>query len=325
MTTVNYRQALNRALHDSLADDQDVFLCGEDIGAAGGVFKITDGLQELFGAQRVLDTPISEQAIVGLAIGAAMRGLRPVAELMFADFAGVAFDQLANQLAKYRYMTGGQVALPVTIRLVGGIASGFGAQHSQTTENWLLNVPGLKIAVPATPADAYGLLRSAIADDDPVLVFEHKGLLGSRGELPADPEPVPLGKANVVRSGQHVTVVASQVMLRRCVQAAEQLAADGISAEVIDPRTLAPLDTDTIGDSVARTHHLVVVEEAPKAGSWGATLVAVITERWFAALAAAPALVAAADTPIPYAPVLEELWAPTVERIVARIRATVSE
>jgi acetoin:2,6-dichlorophenolindophenol oxidoreductase subunit beta len=319
MTKVNYRQALNRALRDSLADDQDVFLCGEDIGAAGGVFKITDGLQELFGAHRVLDTPISEQAIVGLAIGAAVRGLRPVAELMFADFVGVAFDQLA----KYRYMTGGQVTLPVTIRLAGGIVGGFGAQHSQTTENWLLNVPGLKIAVPATPADAYGLLRSAIADDDPVLVFEHKGLLGTRGELPARPEPVRLGKATVVRPGQHVTVVASQLMLRRSVQAAEQLAGDGISAEVIDPRTLAPLDADTIGESVARTHHLVVVEEAPKAGSWGATLVAVIAERWFGALAAAPALVAAADTPIPYAPVLEQSWAPTVERIVAQIRATV--
>ena len=205
-------------------------------GAAGGAFKCTAGLFERFGPTRVRDTPISEQAIVGAALGAAIMGLRPVAEIMFADFAGVCFDQLANQLAKYRYMTGGQALVPVTIRMANGAGAGFAAQHSQCVENWFLSIPGLKIAVPATPADLYGLLRSAIRDDNPVLVFEHKNLFAMKGSVPEGGGLVPLGVAATVRPGRDVTVVATQQMRHRAVEAAERLQVDGIDAEVIDPR-----------------------------------------------------------------------------------------
>jgi pyruvate/2-oxoglutarate/acetoin dehydrogenase E1 component len=315
MSAVTYREAINRAIADALAEDANVFLLGEDVAQAGGVFKTTEGLLERFGPGRVLDTPISEQAIVGAAIGAAVRGLRPLAELMFADFAGVCFDGIANQLAKYRYMTGGQVTCPVTIRLASGGGVGFGAQHSQCVENWFLNVPGLKLVVPATPADAYGLLRAAIRDDDPVLFFEHKGLFNATGELPDDAAPAELGRAAVVRVGTDVTVVATQLMLHRAHEAADRLAGDGVSVELIDPRTLAPLDAAAIVASVKRTNRLVVVQEAPSAGSWGATVVARVLQDAFEMLDAPPAIVAADDTPVPYAAALEEAWLPSVERI----------
>jgi len=322
MAEVTYKEAINQALADCLAADEAIFMIGEDIAAAGGVFKTTVGLQERFGAERVRDTPISEQAILGLAIGASMQGMRPIAELMFADFAGVAFDQLANQLAKYRYMTGGQVALPVTVRLANGIPGGFGAQHSQTCENWFLNIVGLKIAVPGTPADAYGLLRAAIEDDDPVLVFEHKGLFNSKGELAADAGPVELGRAAVVREGDDVTLLATQLMRQRALEAAEILAAESISAEVVDPRTLVPLDMETIGASVERTNNLVIVQEAPPAGSWGATVIARIVAERFDSLDSPPILVGGDETPIPFAHELEQAWIPTPERIAASVRAT---
>ncbi|HWM10552.1 MAG TPA: alpha-ketoacid dehydrogenase subunit beta [Solirubrobacteraceae bacterium] len=321
MTELTYREAINRAIAAELEADDDVFLIGEDVAAAGGVFKTTEGLQERFGAHRVLDTPISEQAIVGTAIGAAVQGLRPLAEIMFADFAGVCFDQIANQLAKYRYMTGGQVELPVTIRLANGAGAGFAAQHSQPVENWFLNVPGLKIVTPATPGDAYGLLRAAIRDPDPVLFFEHKSLLNVRGPLAA---VVPLGRAEVVRSGDDVTVVASQLMRHRALQAAEALAADGIEVELIDPRTLVPFDFEAVRQSVERTNRLVVVQEATLAGSWGATLAARVAIDAFEALDAPPAIVGGDDTPIPYAGVLEDAWLPDADRIAEAIRRTVS-
>ena len=321
MTELTYREAINRAIAAELEADDDVFLIGEDVAAAGGVFKTTEGLQERFGARRVLDTPISEQAIVGTAIGAAVQGLRPLAEIMFADFAGVCFDQIANQLAKYRYMTGGQVELPVTIRLANGAGAGFAAQHSQPVENWFLNVPGLKIVTPATPGDAYGLLRAAIRDPDPVLFFEHKSLLNVRGPLAA---VVPLGRAEVVRSGDDVTVVASQLMRHRALQAAEALAADGIEVELIDPRTLVPFDFEAVRQSVERTNRLVVVQEATLAGSWGATLAARVAIDAFEALDAPPAIVGGDDTPIPYAGVLEDAWLPDADRIAEAIRRTVS-
>jgi pyruvate dehydrogenase E1 component beta subunit len=324
MAEATYKQAINQAIGDALASDGDVFFFGEDVGAAGGAFKTTEGLQARFGPERVLDTPISEQAIVGLAIGAAMRGLRPLAEIMFADFAGVAFDQVANQLAKYRYMSGGQVKLPVTIRFANGAGGGFGAQHSQAAENWLLNVPGLKIVVPATPADAYGLLRSAVADDDPVLYFEHKNLFNLKGELAEEPPPIEIGRAEVVRAGDDVTVVATQLMRHRALEAAEALAEQEISVEVIDPRTLVPLDLATIGESVDRTNRLVVVQEAPPGGSWGAALIARVAEERLEMLDAPPALIAADETPIPYADPLERAWMPSVERIGERIRSTLA-
>jgi pyruvate dehydrogenase E1 component beta subunit len=322
MGTVSYREAINRGIADALDADERVFLIGEDIAAAGGVFKTTGGLQARFGPSRVRDTPISEQAIVGLAIGSAIQGLRPIIELMFADFAGVAFDQLANQLAKYRYMTGGQVTLPVTVRLANGGSGGYAAQHSQAAENWFLNVPGLKLAVPATPADAYGLLRAAVLSDDPVLVFEHKALLNLQGELPDAPDTVELGRAVIARPGTDVTVVATQLMLHRALEAADILRSESISLEVINPRTLIPLDVESVGDSVARTNNLIVVQEAPAGGSWGATLIAHIVGGWFDELDSPPLLVASDDTPIPYSPPLEHAWMPTTERIVTAVQET---
>src|SRR3984885_8359863 len=252
MSETSYRQAITQALADELESDQTVFILGEDGGAAGGGFKTTGGLFERFGADRVLDTPISEQAIVGTAIGAAISGLRPVAEVMFADFAGGCFDQIANELAKYRYMTAGQYSVPVTIRMANGAGGGFGAQHSQSVENWFLNVPGLKICVPATPADAYALLRSALRAPDPLLFFEHKSLFGVTGPVDRD-ATVEIGAAEIVRAGEHATVLVTQMMRQRAVEAAERLSGGGIGLGVIDLRTLMPFDAKTVGESVART------------------------------------------------------------------------
>lgn len=321
--TVTYRSAITRAMADALAADDKVFMLGEDIGAAGGAFKTTEGLHERFGGERVRDTPISEQAIVGAAIGSAVQGLRPVAEIMFADFAGVCFDQIANQLAKYRYMTGGQVSTPVTIRMANGVSGGFGAQHSQTAENWFLSIPGLKIVTPATPADAYGLFRTAVEDDDPVLYFEHKGLFNSKGELAEKPDHIPFGEADIVRAGEDVTVVATQMMRHRAEEAASDLAGEGISVELIDPRTLVPFDFDTIRQSIEKTNRLVVVQEATVGGSWGATLVAEVVEQHLELLDSPPAMVAGDPTPLAYSGELEEAWLPTSERISAAIKQSI--
>ncbi len=268
------------------------------------------------------DTPICEQAIVGTAIGAAIMGLRPIAELMFADFAGVAFDQIANQLAKYRYLTGGQAGLPVTVRLANGAGAGFAAQHSQAAENWFLNVPGLKIAVPGTVEDCYGLLRAAVRDDNPVLVFEHKNLLGLKGEIPST--PCRLGEAALVRPGRDVTVVASQQMRHRAMEAAEQLEGEGISLEVIDPRTLVPFDDETVAASLQRTARLLVVQEGPPGGGWGASLIARMTQGHFECFDVPPRLLASAETPVPYAGCLEEAWLPGSDDVVAAARDLVA-
>jgi pyruvate/2-oxoglutarate/acetoin dehydrogenase E1 component len=321
VSVVTYKQAIKEALADALEEDGAVFMIGEDIGAAGGAFKTTEGLIDQFGPERVLDTPISEQAIIGTAIGAAIKGLRPVAELMFADFAGVCFDQIANQLAKYRYMTGGQVTMPVTIRMANGAGAGFSSQHSQTVENWFLNVPGLKIAVPGSPADAYGLLRAAIRDDDPVLYFEHKAMFNLKGELDGR-EVLPLGRAAVVRQGSDVTVVATQLMRARCQEAAETLDGEGVAVELIDPRTLVPFDLETITASVERTNRLVVVQESSAPGSWGASLISDVVREYFESLDAPPVLVCGDNTPVPYAGPLEAAWLPSPERITESIRAS---
>jgi len=315
---VNYRNAVALAIADELEADPRTLLFGEDVGAAEGVFKSTVGLFERFGPRRVRDTPISEQAIVGTAIGAAIMGLRPIAEIMFADFAGVAFDQIANQLAKYRYMTGGQVTLPVTIRFASGAGAGFGSQHSQATENWFLNVPGLKLAVPGTVNDVYWLLRAAIRDDNPVLVFEHKNLMGQRGVI--SEQPVPLGEAEVVRQGKDVTIVAAQQMRHVAAEAAERLAGEGVEATLIDPRTIVPFDIASVAGSLEQTARLVVVQESPPGGSWGATLVSRIATEHFELLDAPPALVSADNTPIPFAGNLEEAWLPSADRVVDEVR-----
>jgi pyruvate dehydrogenase E1 component beta subunit len=323
MREITFRQALTQAFEEELARDESVFILGEDVGAAGGAFKATEGLYERFGARRVIDTPISEQAIVGAAIGAAVMGLRPVAEIMFADFAGVCHDQIANELAKYRYMTNGQVAVPVTLCLANGAGNGFGAQHSQSVENWFLNFPGLKIVAPATPADAYGLLKAAIRDPDPVLFFQHKNIYTRRGPAPLADEPIELGVADVAREGSDVTIVATQLMRHRALEAAELLAAEGVQAEVIDPRTLVPLDLDTIADSVAKTNRLVVVQECSQAGSWGASLIAALLPEHFESFDAAPAIVGGDETPIPHAGELEAAWMPSAARIADAVRGLV--
>lgn len=314
---ISYREVIARAIAAELESDPDVVLIGEDVGAAGGAFKTTVGLFETFGARRVRDTPISEQAIVGAAIGAALMGMRPIAEIMFADFAGVCFDQIVNQLAKYRYMTNGQAHVPVTIRMANGAGAGFGAQHSQSAENWFLNIPGIKIAVPGTVEDLYGLLRAAVRDDDPVLVFEHKNLFGLKGSVPDLHAVISLGSAAVVRPGTTVTVVATQQMRHRAVEAAGRLAADGIELEVIDPRTLVPFDLETVVTSLEKTARLLVVEECPQGGSWGASLVARLAADHFDLFDAPPTIVAAPDTPVPYADVLERAWLPSSSDIVA--------
>lgn len=324
MTQINYRQVIARAIADAMNEDDRVVFFGEDVAAAGGAFKATVGLFEEFGPKRVRDTPISEQAIVGAALGAAITGLRPIAEIMFADFAAVCFDQIVNQVAKYRYMSGGQFTVPLTIRMSNGAGSGFGAQHSQATENWFLNVPGLMIAVPATVADLYGLIRSAVREDNPVIVFEHKSLFAVKGELPGQVSGVvPLGVADVVRPGHHVTVVATQLMRYRAMEAAAALAAEGIEAEVIDPRTLVPFDDATVLRSLEKTRHLVVVQESPADGSWGASLVSRLTTGHFGVFEAAPRLISSDPTPVPYAGPLEAAWLPSVEDVVTAVRAVV--
>jgi pyruvate/2-oxoglutarate/acetoin dehydrogenase E1 component len=320
VSEVTYREAVIQALADELEADACVIVLGEDVGAAGGVFKTTVGLIDRFGPARVRDTPISEQAIVGTVLGAAVMGMRPVGEIMFADFAGVCYDQIVNQLAKYRYQCGGQVGVPATLRMAGGGSLGFGAQHSQCTENWFLNTPGLKLCVPATPADAYTLLRAAIRDDDPVIVFEHKALYGLSGEL-TNGSALPIGKAELVRRGTDVTVVATQLMRHRAAEAAESLAAEGVSCELIDPRTVAPLDIDTIVESVGHTGRLMCVQESPAAGSWGQSVISQVAEQGFELLDVPPVLVAADPIPVPHARSLEEATLPSVERIAAALRS----
>jgi pyruvate dehydrogenase E1 component beta subunit len=323
-TTYNYRQIISKAIADEMRADDDVILFGEDVAAAGGAFKTTPGLFEEFGPNRIRDTPISEQAIVGAALGAAMTGLRPVAEVMFADFAGVAFDQIANQVAKYRYMTNGQVRVPLVIRMANGAGSGFGAQHSQSAENWFLNIPGLKIVTPGTVADVYGLLRASIRDDNPVLFFEHKNLFAIKGEVArVESEIVPLGQAAVVREGVDITVVASQLMRHRAMEAAEALAAEGISLEVIDPRTIVPFDDATVLESLRRTSRLMVVQEGPRDGSWGSSLVSRIVTENFETLDAPPVVLSSENTPVPYASNLEDLWLTSVAEIVDAARLQV--
>lgn len=317
---ITYREAVSEGIAREMRRDSRVVCLGEDIGAAEGVFKTTTGLFTEFGAERVWDTPISEQAIVGAALGAAMTGMRPVAEIMFSDFIACCYDYLANEIPKMRYMTGGQVTVPLVIRTANGGGLGFGAQHSQAVENWVFTVPGLKIAAPSTPADVVGLMASAIRSDDPVVFFEHKGLLASKGEPAPAEHVVPLGEASVVRSGNDVTVVALASTVPTALSAAEQLIAEDISVEVIDLRCLVPLDVKTVLASVERTSHLILVEENPYQGGWGATVASIVADEGFELLDAPIRRVAAECVPLPFADALEDEVIPTVAKVVEAVR-----
>jgi len=317
---VSYRESVAEGIARELRRDGLVVCLGEDIGAAGGVFKTTVGLFEEFGAERVWDTPISEQAILGVAMGAAMTGMRPVAEIMFSDFLACCWDYLANEIPKVRYMTGGQVRVPLVVRTANGGGLGFGAQHSQAVENWALTVPGLKIAAPSTPADVVGMMAAAIRSDDPVVFFEHKGLFAAKGPAAPPGHVVELGQAATVRAGSDVTVVALAATVPMALAAAGQLAREGVGVEVIDLRTLVPLDMATVLASVARTSRLLIVEENPFQGGWGATVASIIADEGFTLLDAPIRRVAAACVPLPFADALEDQVIPTVDKVATAIR-----
>lgn len=326
MSEMTYAQALRAALREEMLRDERVFLIGEDIGVYGGAFGVTDGLLAEFGSERIRDTPISEAAIAGAAIGAALGGLRPIAEFQFFDFILLAMDQLVNQAAKIRYMFGGTVSVPLVVRGPAGSGTGAAAQHSQSLEALFAHIPGLKVVAPSTPRDAKGLLIAAIRDPNPVVFVEHKLLYRTKGEVPDGDFALPLGSAEVKRAGRDVTLVATQIMVPRALAAAERLAGDGIEVEVVDPRTLTPLDLPTIQGSVSRTGRLLIVHEAVKTGGIGAEIAAAIAESSaFEYLEAPIRRLAGQPVPIPYNKDLERCAVPQEDDIVAALRAMVEE
>jgi acetoin:2,6-dichlorophenolindophenol oxidoreductase subunit beta len=316
---LTFREAVAAGIAQEMERDPTVYFIGEDVAAAGGVFKATVGLLEKFGAERVRDTPISEQAIVGAAMGAAMTGLRPIVEIMFSDFLATCWDMIANQVAKTRYMTGGQVSLPLVIRTANGGGSRFGAQHSQSLENWAMAVPGLKVVAPSTPADAKGLLAAAIRDPDPVLFFEQKSLYGIKGEVPDGEHVESLGTARVLREGKDCTIVALAAMVPRAVAAAAELERSGIHASVVDVRCLVPLDTRTILGEVSKTGRLFTVEENPRLCGWGAEIASLAAEECFDDLDGPIVRITTPHVPLPAAQPMEDEAMPTVARIVATV------
>ncbi len=325
MAHLTFREAIAAGIAQEMERDETVMLLGEDVAAGGGVFKATQGLLDRFGPGRVWDTPISEQAIVGAAMGGAMTGLRPVAEIMFSDFLATCWDGIANQIAKMRYMTGGQVSLPLVIRCANGGGVHFGAQHSQSAENWPMAIPGLKVVAPSTPADAKGLLAASIRDDDPVVFFEHKWLYGSEGEVPEGDHITPLGQAQVLRSGGDVTLLGLGWTALLAMQAAERLAEEQqMQAEVIDLRCLVPLDACTVLESVERTGRLVTVEENPRPLGWGAEVVSIVMEEGFDWLDAPARRVTTPSVPLPAAPLLEDLARPSVDDIIETALSLIS-
>ena len=321
MAELTYREAVARAIAQEMERDERVYFIGEDVAAAGGVFKTTEGLLGRFGPRRVRDTPISEQAIIGAVMGAAMNGLRPIAEIMFSDFFAVCWDQIANQIAKSRYMTNGQVALPLVIRTANGGGLRFGAQHSQSVESWAMQIPGLKVVVPSTPTDMIGLFAAAVRDADPVIVVEPKVLYSTKGEV-LDGEIVDrLGEARIVRPGEDVTICALGAMVPKAVEAAERLSDEDIDAEVIDVRSLVPLDTSTILDSVSKTSRVVTVEENPRLCGWGAEISSIVAEERFFDLDGPIVRITTPHIPLPAADSLEDLAIPTADVVVERVRA----
>ena len=325
MAELTYRDAVARGIAQEMARDPDVVFLGEDVAKAGGVFKATVGLLEQFGPMRVRDTPISEQAIMGAAMGAAMTGLKPIAEIMFSDFFAVCFDYLANQYSKSRYMTNGQAKCPLVVRTANGGGARFGAQHSQSVENWVMMIPGLKVVAPSTPRDVIGLMAAAVRDPDPVIFLEHKTLYAAKGEVPDGEIVDSLGVARIVRPGKDATILALALMVPRALEAAEKLQAEhGVNCEVIDVRSLVPLDTRTILESVARTHRVFTVEENPRLCGWGAEIVSIIADEAFFSLDAPPLRITTPHIPLPSAANLEDLALPSVDRIAETVRRSVA-
>jgi acetoin:2,6-dichlorophenolindophenol oxidoreductase subunit beta len=326
MTVITYREAVARGIAQEMRRDDRVVFLGEDVAAAGGVFKATVGLLEEFGPRRVRDTPISEQAILGAAMGAAMTGLRPIAEIMFSDFFAVCWDLIANEIAKSRYMSDGQVSFPLVIRCANGAGVRFGAQHSQSVENWAMAVPGLKVVAPASPRDVVGLLAAAVRDPDPVLFFEQKSLYAAKGEVDDGEIVTPLGQAAVVTEGDDATILALAAMVPRAVEAGRRLAAEhGIRCSVVDVRSLVPLDTRTILSEVARTGRLFTVEENPRLCGWGAEIVSIAAEECFGALRGPMVRITTPHIPLPAADALEDHVLPSVARITETVRNTLED
>ncbi|CAK7076235.1 alpha-ketoacid dehydrogenase subunit beta [Tissierella sp.] len=320
MKKMTYGEAIREGMRMKMKEDPNVFIFGEDVGAFGGCFGVTAGLYDEFGAERVKDTPISEGVIIGCAVGAAATELRPVAELMFIDFLTVGMDQLVNQAAKMRYMFGGKISLPMVVRLPAGAGVQAAAQHSQSLEAWLTHVPGLKVVYPSTPQDALGLMLSSIEDDNPVMFIEHKVLYSMEGEIDEDVKPIPLGVADIKREGKDITIIATGKMVHESLKAAEVLAKEGIEAEVIDPRTLYPLDKNTIFKSVEKTNRVLIATEETKRGSYAGEISAMIAEEYFDYLDAPVIRVASLNTPIPFSPVLESYVIPDYEDILKGAR-----
>ena len=323
MAELTYRDAVAYGIAQEMRRDPNLVMLGEDIASAGGVFKTTVGLLDQFGPLRVRDTPISEQAILGAAMGAAMTGIPVVAEIMFSDFLAVCFDLVANEIAKSRYMTGGQLTIPMVIRTANGGGSRFGAQHSQSVENWCMMIPGLKVVAPSTPEDVVGLMAAAIRDPDPVVFFEHKSLMSTKGQVPEGELLQKLGEARIVREGTDCTVVALALMVPRALQAAERLAVDGISAEVIDLRTLVPLDTRTFLASVVKTGRCFTVEENPRLCGWGAEIASIVADEVFWDLDGPVVRITTPHIPLPSAEALEDLAIPSVDRIYETVRKSI--
>ena len=324
MATMSYREAVRDVMSQAMRQDPEVFLMGEDIGEHGGSQKVSVGMLEEFGPERIRNTPISEMAITGLGIGAAMMGMRPIVEIMYEDFMSLSMEQIVNQAAKHRYMSGGQVKVPLTVRTQGGAGWSPAGQHGQQVEAWFVGIPGLKVVYPSTPSDVRGLIWSSIYDDNTVLVFEHLLLYGVKEDVPDTIEPIPLGKARTFREGTDVTVVATGPLVHESLKAAEEAEKDGISVEVIDPRTLQPLDEDAIVSSVKKTNRCVVAHEAVTRMGFGAEVAAVVQEQAFDWLDAPIERVGAKFTPPPFAPVRERAHVPRKEEVLAAIRRTVA-
>jgi acetoin:2,6-dichlorophenolindophenol oxidoreductase subunit beta len=325
VAVITYREAVARGIAQEMRRDPDVVFLGEDVAAAGGVFKTTVGLLEEFGPSRVRDTPISEQAILGATIGAAMTGLRPIAEIMFSDFFAVCWDLIANEMAKIRYMSDGQLALPLVVRCANGAGVRFGAQHSQSVENWAMAVPGLKVVAPSSPRDVVGLLAAAIRDPDPVIFFEHKGLMASKGEVPDGEVVDQLGRAKVLRQGGDATILALAAMVPRAMTAAEQLSGHGVEVTVVDVRSLVPLDTRTILAEVTNTGRLFTVEENPRLCGWGAEIVSIVAEEAYGALTGPPVRITTPHIPLPAADKLEDYVLPSADKITETVRKSLEE